>query len=123
MKQAMWEKRALAKLPQTEPKSARDRGKRNIGLLTAPQIESGAGLLQPRVKTIIRPSETSLAAREFEACDPRAPIEATGRFQILVGIEERAIIHRVDTHGTVVAPPVKIARLRAPASFYGGFSL
>ncbi len=108
---------------QTESKSARDTVKRNIGLLTAPQIESGAGLLQPRVKTIIRPSETSLAAREFEARDPGAPIKAATGFQILGGVEEGAIVHRVNAHGTVVAPPVKIARLRAETGGNGGFGL
>jgi hypothetical protein len=57
MKQAICEKRALAKLPQTEPKSARD-AVNGISGFGQHQIESGAGLLQPRMKPTSNPEKS-----------------------------------------------------------------
>ncbi len=65
----------------------------------------------------------SQAAGKFEACDLRAPIEGSARFQILGGVEERAIVTRVDADGAVVAPPAQAAQLRACAVFYRGLCL
>src|SRR5438067_1937938 len=52
-----------------------------------------------------------LARRQFEARDPRAPVECTGVLKILGGVPESAVVHRVDRDAAVIAPAVKVRKL------------
>src|SRR6266700_3975322 len=71
----------------------------------------------------IEPGKSSLATGEFEAPNPSAPIEGAVRFQILRGVEERAIVGRVNSHCAVVAPAAQVALLRASAGLQRVFGL
>ncbi len=55
------------------------------------------------------------AGWESKRSDPRAPIESTVGLQVLVGIPESTIIHRVDSEAGVIAPPGQALQLRAAA--------
>ena len=59
----------------------------------------------------------SVAARELERTDARAPVERAVRGQILGRVPERAIVDRIDRHGTVVAPTIQVACLAAGAGY------
>lgn len=60
------------------------------------------------------------AAVDFERGDTRAPVKRAIGFQILRGVPESAIINRINTHVTVIAPPAQRTRLRAGALHNGG---
>src|SRR6185437_14642839 len=57
-----------------------------------------------------------LASREFEAADAGAPVERAGVLQVLVGVPESAVVHRINRHAAVVTPAIEVAAaLRAAA--------
>ena len=60
------------------------------------------------------------AAVDFEGSNARAPVKRTIGFQILRGVPESAIIDRINTHVTVIAPTAQRTRLRAGALHNGG---
>src|SRR5215471_18781807 len=55
------------------------------------------------------------ACAELEVRNLGAPVEASCRLQILGGVPERAVVHRVDAKAAVVAPPGEAAVLGAAA--------
>src|SRR5205085_10242251 len=66
----------------------------------------------------------SAAARELERGDARRPVEGAAALQVFGRVPERAVVHRVDRHGAVVAPAREVAAaLRAGALDNRGFGL
>src|SRR5262249_50846472 len=53
------------------------------------------------------------AVWELERANARAPVEAAAGLQVLVGVPEGAVVHRVHRHRAVVAPAMEVTRLRA----------
>src|SRR5674476_279408 len=56
-----------------------------------------------------------VAAGELETRDFRAPVERAARLEVLVRVPERAVVHRIDGHGAVIAPSTEIRELRTAA--------
>src|SRR5258708_3812159 len=48
-----------------------------------------------------------LAGIELEGGDAGAPVEASGRCVILLGVPEGAVVRRIHGHGAVVAPAIE----------------
>lgn len=64
-----------------------------------------------------------LAARKLEATYLSAPVEGPAALEVFIGVEERAIIARVDADAAVVPPPVQVRELRTGAGFQARFRL
>ena len=56
-----------------------------------------------------------LAAGELETPDSRAPVERAARLEVLIRVPERAVVHRINGHGAVIAPSIQICELRTGA--------
>src|SRR5207245_8840965 len=63
------------------------------------------------------------AARELEGRDPRVPVEAAVRGEILIRVPERAFVAGIDAHARVVAPAAETTVLRAVGRDDRPFSL
>src|SRR6202023_3231976 len=64
------------------------------------------------------------AAGELERGDARLPIECAVARNVFVRVPERAIVRRINTHGTIIAPARKIrAGLRTRAVDNRSFTL
>jgi hypothetical protein len=57
----------------------------------------------------------SIAAIELKGAYSRAPVEATGRGVVLVGVPERTIIFWINRHAAVVSPAFEGIELRPAA--------
>src|SRR5215472_10335841 len=64
-----------------------------------------------------------LAAGNSEGCKPCAPVKRATGLEVLRGVPERAVVHRIDRHAGVISPAVQTPELRARAFNYARFRL